>query len=159
LFGDGFPGKGGLEAMGNEWTQVAEACAPAGLYLENTFEQTPCSLACLAARLPENCGVCFDVGHWYAVAGGVKKRNLENWLDTLEPFIRHLHLHDNHGIYDEHLALGRGNIDWDYFAALIAARKFKPGVTFETSFDMRDLLATRQYLTQHPKFRRALGLD
>ncbi len=158
LFAQGALRNNAPEELLDLWTQVAKACAPADLYLENTLEQDPRALALLAARLPENCGVCFDVGHWHALAGGRRKRNLEVWLDELAPFIRHLHLHDNHGGYDEHLAPGHGLIDWGYFAALLPARGLKPGVTFETSFALRDLRATRAYLTRHPKFRQALGL-
>ena len=33
------------------------------------------------------------------------------FLEHLEQF-NHLHLHDNHGLSDEHLALGDGSIDW-----------------------------------------------
>ncbi len=140
------------------WAEVAAACAPANLYLENTLEQEPRALAQLTARLPGNCGVCFDVGHWHALAGGRRKHNLEAWLNELGPFIRHLHLHDNYGGYDEHLAPGQGLIDWDYFVALFAAKNLKPGVTFETSFTLRDLRATQKYLVRHPEFRQVLGL-
>lgn len=158
LFAAGALRDNALDELLGLWTQVAEACAPAHLYLENTLEQEPHALARLVARLPENCGVCFDVGHWHAMAGGRRKRNLEAWLDELAPFIRHLHLHDNHGGYDEHLAPGQGLIDWDHFVALLAARRLKPSVTFETSFTLRDLVASRKYLARHPKFRRVLGL-
>ena len=158
LFGNEAPGSGDLAEDLRMWTRVAEACAPAGLYLENTLEQTPDALARLAERLPANCGLCFDVGHWHAMADGVNKRDLEAWLDALGPFIRHLHLHDNHGRGDEHLAPGQGGIDWLHFANLVQARGLKPSVTFETCFDLRDVRDTRQYLADHPDFCRALGL-
>lgn len=158
LFADGALRDSAPDELLDLWIQVAEACAPANLYLENTLEQEPRALARLAAGLPANCGICFDVGHWHAMAGGRRKRNLETWLDGLAPFIRHLHLHDNHGGYDEHLAPGEGLIDWGHFAALMQARGFVPGVTFETSFALRDLQATRNYLVRHPKFRRILRL-
>ena len=159
LFAQGALRGNTLEELLELWTRAAEACAPANLYLENTLEQDPRPLADLAARLPKNCGVCFDVGHWHALAGGRRKRNLELWLDELMPLIGHLHLHDNYGGYDEHLAPGEGLINWDYFAALLSARGLKPGVTFETSFALRDLRATRNYVVRHPKFRKTLGLE
>ena len=60
---------------------------------------------------------------------------------------------------DEHLAPGRGDIDWLHFANLVQARGLKPSVTFETCFDLRDALDTRQFLADHPDFCRALGLE
>ncbi len=33
-------------------------------------------------------------------------------LEKMLPHIVNCHLHDNHGIYDEHLNIGQGNIDW-----------------------------------------------
>ncbi len=55
----------------------------------------------------ENLGVTLDIGH-------------ANTTSTLDEYlswecihlVRHLHIHDNHGELDEHLALGRGSIDW-----------------------------------------------
>ncbi|NYT05220.1 MAG: sugar phosphate isomerase/epimerase [Methanomicrobiales archaeon] len=50
-------------------------------------------------------GVTFDVGHAHTM--GV----VEAFLDELAR-VDHMHLHDNHGEHDEHLALGDGTIDW-----------------------------------------------
>ncbi|NLX49599.1 MAG: sugar phosphate isomerase/epimerase [Methanospirillum sp.] len=54
----------------------------------------------------EGVGVCFDLGHANTV--GV----VRDFLAVLER-ADHLHLHDNHGASDEHLALGDGTVDWD----------------------------------------------
>jgi len=54
----------------------------------------------------EGIGITIDIGHANTV-GRVKE---------FLPLIRmasHLHVHDNHGLSDEHLALGAGTIDWD----------------------------------------------
>jgi sugar phosphate isomerase/epimerase len=32
----------------------------------------------------------------------------------------HLHVHDNHGVHDEHLPLGAGTIDWDIVGKSVA---------------------------------------
>ncbi|HDQ08210.1 MAG TPA: sugar phosphate isomerase/epimerase [Methanoculleus sp.] len=48
-------------------------------------------------------GLCLDVGHAHM------NDCLEEFLSV--PF-RHLHLHDNHGHLDEHLAVGEGTIDF-----------------------------------------------
>ncbi|WP_297437100.1 sugar phosphate isomerase/epimerase [Thermococcus sp.] len=53
-------------------------------------------------------GVTFDVGHLNTSTGEFKR-----FLELLGNRVVHLHLHDNHGITDEHLALGEGTVPWD----------------------------------------------
>ncbi len=52
--------------------------------------------------------VTFDVGHLNTVT-----QNFGEFVELLEDRIIHVHLHDNDGIEDSHLALGRGNIPWE----------------------------------------------
>jgi sugar phosphate isomerase/epimerase len=56
-----------------------------------------------------NFGLCFDVGH----ANCYSNASLLKWTQHLGPYIKHLHLHDNHGRKDEHLGLGMGEIALD----------------------------------------------
>lgn len=91
------------------------------LYLENTRESDPTPLVRLLDHLTDHfegsVGICFDVGHWFSFAGGARKEDilgdLDRWLETLGPYIGHLHLHDNSGEGDEHLGLGEGEIPLD----------------------------------------------
>ena len=71
---------------------------------------------------------------------------LEEWLDVLGPFIGQLHLHDNGGKKDDHLALGRGRIDFrPLFAFLKAERPRPPVVTMEVHrYD--DIWASLEFL-------------
>ena len=52
-------------------------------------------------------GVTFDVGHLNTTTG-----KFERFLDLLGDRIVHVHLHDNSGDKDEHLALGDGTVPW-----------------------------------------------
>jgi sugar phosphate isomerase/epimerase len=54
----------------------------------------------------EGIGLTFDLGHAHTLG---KVREFLNFLGAAN----HLHVHDNHGEYDEHLALGDGTIDWE----------------------------------------------
>ncbi|MDD1702378.1 MAG: sugar phosphate isomerase/epimerase [Methanoregula sp.] len=62
----------------------------------------------------EGIGLTFDFGH-------------ANTLGKVPAFLKHvaranhIHIHDNHGISDEHLALGDGTIDWGVAGKTIAA--------------------------------------
>lgn len=93
------------------WRWLAQRLNAAGarLMLENVFEDGPedmlpvfQSLADLAA------GFCLDPGHCQAFGKSPPVR----WCRTLGSFLGQVHLHDNHGDQDEHLALGRGTIDF-----------------------------------------------
>ena len=51
-------------------------------------------------------GLCLDVGHAHMMEG------VASALTTMGPRIVSVHLHDNHGLKDEHLWPGEGTIDW-----------------------------------------------
>jgi len=67
----------------------------------------------------EGIGMTFDFGHAHTVGK----------VGEFLPYIskaNHLHIHDNHGMSDEHLALGDGTIPWDVVGG--AVRKDYRGV-------------------------------
>lgn len=49
----------------------------------------------------------FDIGHAHTNGG------VDRFCKVILPKAYHLHVHDNHGTYDEHLALGDGSVPWD----------------------------------------------
>lgn len=57
----------------------------------------------------------FDAGHANTNGFGVRE-----FLPSVLPRLRYLHLHDNHGGTDEHLSLGQGDIDFGYLLSRIA---------------------------------------
>ncbi len=86
--------------------------------LENVAEPTPF----IALRLLEKASHprlvhCFDFGHHRVFA----RIPFAEWLFYLKPRGHiHFHLHDNLGDTDDHLALGRGGIDWHAAKAAMA---------------------------------------
>jgi len=109
------------------------------LCLENTFETDPQTLAggiaALRRRFPEkeaaHIGACLDIGHWYSFAEGRQRNNLSLWIDTLAPYLRHLHLHDNDGSFDQHLGPGQGKIPFAALLSALSAHALQPTATFE----------------------------
>jgi len=84
--------------------------------IENIFEDTPDNLRVLMEELGcDAFGICFDSGH-YNVFAEVK---LEEWINQLAPYIEELHLHDNDGKGDDHLAIGDGTFDFKTLFSLI----------------------------------------
>lgn len=70
--------------------------------------------------------VCFDIGH-----ANLSKTPIPVWIEKLAPHITHVHLSDNNGIYDEHLALGDGNIDFLEADRLFCKYNVKADYTIE----------------------------
>lgn len=122
------------------WADVLESWPDhPPLHLENVHETDPATVAgvalALRQRLPERAGrigICFDVGHWHSFAGGHALENIDTWVETLAPVLTHLHLHDNDGTFDQHLAPGTGTIPWTAVFAALSSRGLAPSVTFET---------------------------
>jgi sugar phosphate isomerase/epimerase len=51
-------------------------------------------------------GLCLDLGHAH-IGEGIRPA-----LEELKPLVFSTHIHDNHGVKDEHLWPGEGTIDW-----------------------------------------------
>lgn len=68
---------------------------------------------------------CFDTGHAH-IEGGV-----DAGLELMRERVATVHIHDNHGDKDEHLAPGEGTIDWDAAFAALAAAPEAPALVME----------------------------
>ncbi len=102
------------------------------LYLENVRETDPRPLNDLLSELSDyNVKFCFDVGHWASYGSGSRYRNLSHWIQTMGPFLRHLHLHDNDGLEDLHLGLGQGKISWVELFGGLELLELSPTFTLE----------------------------
>jgi sugar phosphate isomerase/epimerase len=58
-----------------------------------------------------NVGVCVDTGHAH-MSHDAGREPVPNYLERYAGQLVHVHLHDNHGVSDEHLIPGEGTIDW-----------------------------------------------
>lgn len=96
--------------------------------LENTYEITPDRHTDILKGLDSPlAGFCLDVGHLMAFAHSP----WQQWLPAMAPWLGHLHLHDNHGNQDEHLAIGQGNFDFTGLFNYLAANNLAPQITLE----------------------------
>ncbi len=78
-----------------------------------------------------NVGVCFDTGHAFLSSRG----EFNEELKKLEPFVKVFHLNDNHGLSDEHLAIGDGEIPFDIIIQLL-----KEGIEdYFVNFEMKSV--------------------
>jgi sugar phosphate isomerase/epimerase len=100
------------------WPEIAQIAGDAGIVIaaENIFETGPRPLKMLVEAVnSEAFGLCLDVGHLNIFS----KASDSDWLTEIGVFIKELHLHDNNGGYDEHLAVGLGSINFPKFFALL----------------------------------------
>jgi len=78
----------------------------------------------------EKLGLTLDVGH-ANINGQIFK-----FIDRYAEKIVHTHLHDNHGISDEHLGIGKGNIDWAKVIQALDEKNYKGALIIETEKDI-----------------------
>ena len=79
-----------------------------------------------------NVGICLDLGHAH-ISQGVPEA-----IETLGERIRSVHVHDNHGMKDEHLWPGDGTIDWQAAAKALNALKTPPVAVLEINHASND---------------------
>ena len=115
-----------LETWG-ELLEIAER-GQTLLMLENTYERGPKQhKKMLKALNSTHARFCLDVGHVLAFAKG----KWQDWLPEMSEWLGQLHLHDNHGGIDEHLAVGQGVFDFAGLFAFLGEHKLRPLVTLE----------------------------
>ncbi len=73
-------------------------------------------------------GICIDVGHANLRKFG---HSVERYLDEFREKLVHLHLADNFGQKDDHLAPGEGTIDWKMVLSKLREFDFKGFCTLE----------------------------
>ncbi|MDR2018037.1 MAG: sugar phosphate isomerase/epimerase [Syntrophobacterales bacterium] len=99
------------------WTEVLrEAEGGLMVLVENIFEEQPSTLIELFDHFrEENLWFCFDSGHFNLFS----TVSLDGWLTPLKGHIREMHLHDNHGGWDEHLPVGAGTFPFRELKAFL----------------------------------------
>lgn len=127
------------------WSWLGEQVRSEGasLMLENVYEHNPEDIRILFENLGDyGVGFCLDPGHQAAFGRG----SLKKWVESLGPYVEQLHLHDNSGRHDEHLALGTGGIDFRMlFKRLVTMKKGPPTITLEPHREA-DLWPSLEYL-------------
>lgn len=82
----------------------------------------------------DNLAFILDIGH-----ANVSEYEILDYIHLLKPYLKHIHLHDNNGIGDEHNKIGAGNID---FKSIIKnLHDYEELYSFEILYrDVHDLL-------------------
>lgn len=123
-----------IEKNVSYWSDVLTRHKDINIYLENMFDTTPDIMEALSEKLScyENYGVCLDYAHAF-----LSKTAPEIWAKRLGRFVKHIHINDNDGISDLHLAWGDGKIDRQKFYECYEAYMKGATVLIETSTEER----------------------
>lgn len=79
------------------------------ILMENVMDPLPEPLREVMEKVSHpSFGICLDIGH----ANCFSRTDCTEWAETLFPYIRHLHIHDNPGDRDRHQALGDGTVPY-----------------------------------------------
>jgi sugar phosphate isomerase/epimerase len=97
------------------------------LAVENVFEDKPQQLLSIIKEFHSDLGFCFDVGHYNVFSS----KPLEHWFEHLSEYLAEIHLHDNNGQIDEHLAIGQGTFPFDKLRRLLEHHTCSPLLTVE----------------------------
>ena len=136
--------------------------------IENIWYQlnTPERLLAVKKEFPTDAlGFCYDAGHANLMARGwcsPESRPMVGWggktpewddhvLEKMLPHVVNCHLHDNHGILDEHIVPGLGNVDWNHVIPLLKTAPRLQVVTCEvipirTTSSIRDICESMAWL-------------
>lgn len=98
------------------WRATLEKYPELQIYMENMFDESPDLLQRLAIRMADEkrFGVCLDFAHAYL--SGTK---LDDWVDKLGKYIKHIHINDCDGVADLHFPIGKGVIPWDKYGSYL----------------------------------------
>jgi len=110
------------------------------ILVENMFDQDDeLILKLLEAVNNERLRMCFDIAH-----ANLSKESIKDWYSHCKKYITHIHINDNFGDSDSHLAIGSGNMDYDYIIKEIL-NNFDGSVLIEVK-TTADFIKSYEYL-------------
>lgn len=112
--------------------------------VENVFDRGPALLTEAAGKIKApNFHLCLDIGHANCYS---ENFSVQEWARECAACLTHIHVHDNCGKQDEHLALGDGNIELGILKEYLGAKK---GRTYTIECGRKeDLLKSYKKLTE-----------
>lgn len=139
-----------VEVAAEFWLPLADQAQQAGttIVLENMWEPDPAlQRQVVEAANHPSLKASFDNGHALVFS----TRPGAEWIRVLGRALAHVHLHDNDGTYDQHLAVGEGVEDWKNL--ITAWREHAPDSTLVVESDdlevnKRSLRALRKLLRE-----------
>lgn len=110
--------------------EVVDKAGEAGIRLafENIYDADPGDLSILLQTFPAtHVGVCLDIGHFNLFS----ESGLKVWLEAFGGRLFEVHLHDNFGMEDDHIAVGDGNAKYGQLISWLQGNVADPLLTLE----------------------------
>ncbi len=126
------------------WAPLAERAQGLGLViaLENMWEFDPYIIQEVLRQIDSPAlRACIDVGHTQLFSS----IDLDNWLEVMAPYLVHLHLNNNLGKVDEHLAFDDGVINYEEVMPKLRALPLHPAFSLEIE-QVADIRRSLRYL-------------
>ncbi|MBQ8663049.1 MAG: sugar phosphate isomerase/epimerase [Eubacterium sp.] len=130
------------ERMAEFWNRFLEGKDQMQVLFENVYDPDP-ALVAKTAELVESphFKLCLDIGH----ANHYSNVPVMDWVNCFGSHIGHVHVHDNDGTKDAHLALGAGNIP--VTEVLTAIKNVAPEASYTIECNtLADVLTSHQVL-------------
>ena len=126
------------------WHQILREFPNLYIFIENMFDEEPDLLAQLAEQMQdeERFGVCFDYAH-----AEVFGYDIDDWMQQLGKFVKHMHINDNNLVADLHQSVGRGQIDWNIFNMKMQENEIKASVLIEVK-DLKMQKKSLEYMQE-----------
>ncbi|WP_353893878.1 sugar phosphate isomerase/epimerase family protein [Proteinivorax hydrogeniformans] len=126
------------------WNDMIRSFEEAGItvVIENVHDPNPSQIQNIISKVNSKfLSPCLDTGHAHALG----KSDVVNWLNSYNDKLKYLHIHDNNGLADQHLALSKGNINFANFFTTLKQLKFDGILIFE---DLEGLESAKENLAQ-----------
>jgi len=104
-----------------------------GITLENTWEDVP-DMKYFLKKIPY---IKFNLDAGHAFVKGRMPLVLK-YIKQLNKNMVHMHLHDNRGQFDEHLSIGKGNVDFEKITKELKRMKYDSTITMEVFSSKKD---------------------
>ncbi|MGI6095317.1 MAG: sugar phosphate isomerase/epimerase family protein [Lachnospiraceae bacterium] len=127
------------------WREFLETHTGITICFENVLDRQIWPMAEVAKAVDHpQFGICLDIGH----AEAYSAIPAEDWARELKPWINHLHVHDNFGDRDAHLALGEGRIDLKQVFDVLNIREEPLDITIENT-SLADVETSLHWLQEY----------
>lgn len=133
------------------WSGIAEYAQQLGVtvVIENMWEFDPNIIGDVLKEIDHpNLRACLDIGHAHLYS----KVPFPKWLETLKPYLVHMHVNNNDGTMDIHGGLAGGFLDYPRLLAQVRELPNQPSITLEMDSvaDMEASLGFFQLAQENP---------
>ena len=100
------------------------------IVMENVFDRIPEPMVEVVERVDRpDFRLCLDIGHAHCYSD----ISVLDWAKSFGSYVSHVHVHDNMGDRDSHIALGEGTIPYEEVLGLLKQNNPQMDCTIECS--------------------------